>query len=58
VGSAGSAPVLHVERSFPYHRPVRAGDVLVATEKPGKTWTKEGRSGHLDFIETVTDAAR
>jgi hypothetical protein len=52
---SGGAPVLHAEQSFEYHRPVRVGDVLVATEVPGKQWTKEGRSGRLDFTETVTE---
>jgi acyl-CoA thioesterase FadM len=47
---------LHAEQHFEYHRPVRAGDVLHATVKPGKTWEREGRrSGKLTFSELVTE---
>ena len=32
------------------------GDVLTATVRPGKTWTKEGRrAGKLTFSETITE---
>jgi hypothetical protein len=32
-----------------------AGDVLTATNRPGESWEKEGRSGKLRFSETVTE---
>jgi acyl dehydratase len=52
----GAGGGLHAEQHFEYHRPVRAGDVLHATVKPGKTWEREGRrSGKLTFSELVTE---
>lgn len=54
----GTAPEggvgLHAEQHFEYHRPVRAGDVLFPRTEDGRTWTKQGRSGELVFVETVT----
>lgn len=45
---------LHAEQSFEYHRPLRPGDRLTITEKPGKQWEKQGRKGGLlKFSETV-----
>ncbi|MGA3119095.1 MAG: MaoC family dehydratase N-terminal domain-containing protein [Syntrophobacteraceae bacterium] len=47
---------LHAEQHFEYHRHIKPGDVLSATEKPGKKWEKEGkRSGKLIFSETITE---
>src|SRR5579875_2914991 len=46
-GGGGGGTGLHAEQEFEYHRPVRPGDVLSATTKPGKTWEKQGRSGKL-----------
>ncbi|MBV9380350.1 MAG: MaoC family dehydratase N-terminal domain-containing protein [Streptosporangiaceae bacterium] len=46
---------LHAEQHFVYHRPVRVGDVLAATIRPGKEWEKQGRSGRLRFREQVTE---
>ncbi|MGY1746728.1 FAS1-like dehydratase domain-containing protein [Blastococcus sp. SYSU D00695] len=58
-GGASEGPAestLHAEQHFTYHRPVRAGDVLTATSRPGETWTKEGkRGGTLRFSEYVTE---
>lgn len=61
-GSAATAGVmpeggggLHAEQSFIYHRPVRVGDVLSATSRPGESWEKSGRSGRLRFLETITE---
>ncbi len=52
----GNGGGLHAEQHYEYHRPLRAGDVLTATTKPGKTWEKEGRrSGKLVFSESVTE---
>ena len=50
-GSGG----LHAEQHFTYHRPVRVGDVLSATERDGDTWVKQGRSGTLTFSEHITE---
>ena len=46
---------LHAEQHFAYHRPVRAGDVLVPRPGPERTWEKHGRSGKLVFVERVTE---
>ncbi len=47
---------LHAEQHYEYHRQLKAGDVLSATTKPGKTWEKEGkRAGKLKFAESVTE---
>jgi acyl dehydratase len=54
--SGAAAGGLHAEQHFEYHRPVRAGDVLTAVHKEGKTWEKEGRrGGKLHFSESVTE---
>ncbi|MCL9758193.1 MaoC family dehydratase N-terminal domain-containing protein [Frankia sp. AiPa1] len=53
VPTAGS---LHAEQSYEYHRPVRVGDLLTATQVPGKSWEKAGRrGGALTFTETITE---
>ena len=47
---------LHAEQHFEYARPVRPGDVLTWTTRPGKTWEKQGRrGGRLVFSEMVTE---
>ena len=47
---------LHAEQHYEYHRHPRAGEVLSATVKPGRTWEKEGRrAGKLLFAETITE---
>lgn len=52
----GSGTGLHAEQHYEYHRQPRAGDVLTATTKPGKTWEKEGRrAGKLKFSETIIE---
>jgi hypothetical protein len=39
-----------------YHRPLRAGDVLTATAREGRTWEKEGRrAGKLIFSEFINE---
>lgn len=53
VRSIGSS--LHAEQEFTYHRPIRPGDVLSATVRAGERWEKQGRSGRLEFAETVTE---
>ena len=46
---------LHAEQHFTYHRPVRVGDVLTSTVRPGEQWEKQGRSGRLRFRERITE---
>jgi N-terminal half of MaoC dehydratase len=54
--SGGGGTGLHAEQHYEYHRHPKAGDVLTATVKPGKTWEKQGRrSGKLIFSETITE---
>lgn len=56
--SAGGAaqPVgLHAEQHFEYHRPVRPGDILTVTERPGATWEKDGKRGRMCFAEVITE---
>ena len=55
-GSGGAAAGLHAEQHFEYHLPLKAGDVLSATTKPGNAWEKESkRAGKLKFSESVTE---
>jgi len=55
-GGGGGGGGLHAEQHYEYHRPLKAGDVLTATTKPGRTWEKEGkRAGKLVFSESVTE---
>jgi hypothetical protein len=55
-GGGGGGTGLHAEQHFEYHRTLKAGDVLSATTKPGKTWEKEGkRAGKLVFSESITE---
>jgi acyl dehydratase len=53
-GSPGGTG-LHAEQEFTYHRPLRPGDVLRATSRPGDQWDKQGRSGKLVFAESITE---
>jgi acyl dehydratase len=55
-GGGGAAMGLHAEQHFEYHLPVKAGDTLSVTTKPGKAWEKESkRAGKLKFSESVTE---
>lgn len=55
-GGGGIGSGLHAEQHFEYHQPVRAGEVLTATTKPGARWEKQGRrAGKLVFSESVTE---
>lgn len=55
-GDAGGGGGLHAEQRYIYHRHPKVGDVLTATNKPGKSWEKEGkRSGKLVFSESITE---
>jgi hypothetical protein len=52
-GGGGSG--LHAEQEFEYRRPLRPGDVLTSTSRPGESWEKQGRSGKLVFSESITE---
>jgi N-terminal half of MaoC dehydratase len=53
-GGAKSGMALHAEESFEIRRPVRVGEVLTKTSRPGETWEREGRrGGKLHFSETL-----
>jgi acyl dehydratase len=55
-GGGGGGTGLHAEQHYTYHRPLRVGDVLTATIRPGERWEKEGRrAGKLMFAETITE---
>lgn len=55
-GGGGGGGGLHAEQHYVYHKPLKAGDVLTATTKPGNSWEKEGRrGGKLMFSESVTE---
>ncbi len=54
-GGGGGGVGLHAEQHYEYHRPLRPGDVLRATSRPGERWEKEGRSGTLRFTEHITE---
>lgn len=55
-GRSGGGSGLHAEQHYEYHRPLRVGDVLTSTTRPGETWEKEGRrAGKLVFSESITE---
>jgi len=56
-GSGGGGGTgLHAEQHYTYHRPLRVGDVISATTRPGERWEKQGRrAGKLVFSETITE---
>ena len=55
-GGGGGGSGLHAEQHFEYHRPMRPGMVLTATQRQGDTWSKESkRGGTLKFSENVTE---
>ena len=55
-GGGGLGRGLHAEQSYEYHHPIRVGDTLTVTSRPGKTWEKEGRrGGKLQFSESITE---
>ena len=55
-GGGGNGGGLHAEQHFEYHRHVKPGDVLTATNIPGKSWEKEGkRGGKLMFSESIIE---
>ena len=55
-GIGQSSRVLHAEQKYQYHKPIRPGDVLTVTTRPGRRWEKEGRrGGALKFSEAITE---
>lgn len=57
-GAAGGdlTRVLHGEQRFVYHQPMRPGMRLRVTQRPGRSWEKEGRrGGTMRFSETITE---
>ena len=55
-GHRGGGTGLHAEQHYEYHRPVRAGEVLTLTVRPGRDWKKQGRRGGLlHFRETIIE---
>ena len=47
---------LHAEQHYEYHRPVRAGEVLTLSHRPGKSWEKQGRrGGRMHFQESIIE---
>ena len=52
----GGGTGLHAEQHYDYHRPLRAGEVLAVSARPGETWEKQGRRGGLlTFRESITE---
>jgi hypothetical protein len=55
-GGGGGGMGLHAEETFEIRRPVRVGEVLTKTTRPGETWEREGRrGGKLHFSETLNE---
>ena len=55
-GVGQSSRVLHAEQKYRYYKPIRPGDVLTVTTRPGRRWEKEGRrGGSLKFSEAITE---
>jgi hypothetical protein len=54
-GRGGRSDTVHAEQHFEYVAPFRASDRVVVESFAGDSWTKNGRSGRLEFTETVTE---
>ncbi|TAM66240.1 MAG: hypothetical protein EPN48_18060 [Microbacteriaceae bacterium] len=54
-GFGGGSDMLHAEQHFEYFRQFKVGDRISVESTPGSTWFKDGRSGRLEFIETLTE---
>jgi len=55
-GGSGGGTGLHAEQHYEYLRPLRAGEVLTISVRPGTSWEKQGRrGGTLHFSESVTE---
>lgn len=55
IPQGGSGDRFHAEQHFEYVRPLRSGERLIATTRPGAVTRKQGRAGILEFTETHTD---
>lgn len=53
--SSGGAGGLHAEQEFEYFRPIRVGETLTAVKREGRTWSKTGGRGVLNFAERHVD---
>jgi len=53
--AGGSEDRFHAEQHFEYVRPLRSGERLTAVTRPGTVTRKQGRTGELEFAETLTD---
>ena len=48
--------VLHGEQRFEYHKPIHPGMTLTVTQRPGQSWTKEGKKGGtMRFSESISE---
>lgn len=54
-GAGAGGGGLHAEQEFTYYRALQVGETLAPSKRDGRTWSKEGRSGVLDFTERHTD---
>jgi N-terminal half of MaoC dehydratase len=54
-GRGGRSDIVHAGQHFEYVAPFRAGDRVVVESFAGDAWGKDGRSGRLEFAETVTE---
>ena len=55
-GEGDLTRVLHGEQRFEYHRPLQPGMKLRVSNRPGKSWEKEGkRGGKLRFREAISE---
>ncbi|MEO3798491.1 MaoC family dehydratase N-terminal domain-containing protein [Nonomuraea sp. B1E8] len=53
--SSGGGGGLHAEQEFEYFRPIRVGETLTARRREGRTWSKTGGRGVLNFAERHVD---
>jgi hypothetical protein len=51
----GQGNRMQAEQHYRYFGPIRTGDVLVGNQRPGRSWSKDGRSGNLRFTEEITE---
>lgn len=56
IGGGNLTRVLHGEQRFEYHQPLRPGMRLRVSERPGRSWEKEGKKGgKMRFSERITE---
>ena len=56
-GGGGGGTGLHAEQHYTYHRPLRVGDVLTATTRPGRAMGEGGPARRASSCspETITE---